>query len=136
MKLDVLGLNHFDSRSATCQTVRPPSFTGSSCHLRIAPPHSSSAIPRLSRYHAASRLWSDVDLKNTPPIPVTRAITASSSSIHFLETAGNLNPFEAIPQTSGTSFPKLPAAFDGGAGLLFVSEEREHHRFATAREHL
>jgi hypothetical protein len=25
MKLDVLGLNHFDSRSATCQTVRPRS---------------------------------------------------------------------------------------------------------------
>src|SRR5689334_8844720 len=80
MKLDVLGLNHFDSRSATCQTVWPPSAARSADHFRIAPPHSSSARPRLSRYHAASRLWSDVDLKKTPPIPVTRAITFSSLS--------------------------------------------------------
>src|SRR3954462_4150208 len=81
MKLEVLGLNHFESRSATCQTVRPRSSALSSGHLRIAPPQSSSAIPRLSRYQAASRLWSDVDLKKTPPIPVTRAITASSSVV-------------------------------------------------------
>src|SRR5262245_41712424 len=83
MKLDVLGLNHFDSRSATCQTVAPPSFAGSWGHRRIAPPHSSSARPRLSRYHVASRLWSDVDLKNTPPIPVTRAIGPSSFSLRY-----------------------------------------------------
>src|SRR5450432_3609986 len=81
MKLEVLGLNHFDSRSATCQTVRPPSPARSSGHFRIAPPQASSARPRLSLYQAARRLWSDVDLKKTPPIPVTRAITASS----FLE---------------------------------------------------
>src|SRR5690242_2223670 len=79
MKLEVLGLNHFDSGSATCQTVSPRSSALSSGHLRIAPPQSSSAMPRLSRYQAARRLWSDVDLKKTPPIPVTRAIIASSS---------------------------------------------------------
>src|SRR6516162_6416256 len=83
MKLDVLGLNHFDSRSATCQTVMPPSPALSSGHFRIAPPHSSSAKPRLSRYHVASRLWSDVDLKKTPPIPVTRAMTPSSFSVPY-----------------------------------------------------
>src|SRR5215468_2918858 len=83
MKLEVLGLNHFDSRSATCQTVRPPSPALSSGHFRIAPPHSSSARPRLSLYHVASRLWSDVDLKNTPPIPVTRAMMPSSFSLPY-----------------------------------------------------
>src|SRR5262245_10067366 len=77
MKLEVLGLNQFDSRSATCQTVTPRSWARSSGHLKIAPPQSSSARPKLSLYQAARRLWSDVDLKNTPPIPVTRAIDAS-----------------------------------------------------------
>src|SRR3954466_1539660 len=77
MKLEVLGLNHFDSRSATCQTVRPRSSALSSGHSSFAPPQGSSTMPRLSRYHAANRLWSDVDLKKTPPIPVTRAIATS-----------------------------------------------------------
>src|SRR3954470_12699924 len=84
MKLDVLGLNHFDSRSAMCQTVWPPSGAESSDHFKMAPPQSWSARPRLSRYQAARRLWSDVDLKNTPPIPVTRAIDTSSLSSTLL----------------------------------------------------
>src|SRR5262245_63277018 len=82
MKLNVLGLNHFASRSATCPTVTPRSFARSSGHFRMAPPHSSSARPKLSRYQAARRSWSDVDLKKTPPIPVTRAIAISSSVFH------------------------------------------------------
>src|SRR5215475_11936751 len=47
----------------------------------MAPPQSSTFQPRLSRYQAARRLWSDVDLKKTPPIPVTRAIAASWFSL-------------------------------------------------------
>src|SRR5215212_2569823 len=74
MNDDVLGLNHLLSFPATCHTVRPRSSALSSGHLRMAPPKSSSGMPRCFRYHAASAAWSPVLLKNTPPIPVTFAI--------------------------------------------------------------
>src|SRR4051812_9975730 len=74
MKLDALGLNHSLLFSATCQTVRPRSSALSSGHFKIAPPHASSANPRWRAYQAASCLGSDVDLKNTPPIPVILAM--------------------------------------------------------------
>src|SRR5215510_8653646 len=76
MKEDVLGLNHRLSFSATCQTVRPRSSARSSGHRRIAPPKSSSAMPRCFRYHAASAAPSPLLLKKTPPTPVILAIVA------------------------------------------------------------
>src|SRR5215207_64480 len=74
MKDDVLGLNHLLSLPATCHTVRPRSSALSSGHRRMAPPKSSSGMPRCFRYHAASAALSPVLLKNTPPTPVTLAI--------------------------------------------------------------
>src|SRR5437868_9607933 len=76
MNDDVLGLNHLLSFAATCHTVWPPSLPVSSGHLRIAPPKSSSAIPRCFLYHCASAALSPLLLKNTPPMPVTFAIVA------------------------------------------------------------
>src|SRR5439155_25074998 len=62
------------SFSATCHTVRPRSSALSSGHLRIAPPKSSSDMPKCFRYHAASAALSPVLLKKTPPTPVIFAI--------------------------------------------------------------
>jgi hypothetical protein len=42
----------------------------------MAPPQSSSFMPKCFRYHAASAAWSPVLLKKTPPIPVIFAINA------------------------------------------------------------
>src|SRR6185295_700757 len=77
MKLDSLGLNHWLFFSATVQTVRPRSSALSSGHFKIAPPHSSSCNPRCRAYQAASCVWSDLDLKKTPLIPVTLAMEDS-----------------------------------------------------------
>src|SRR5262245_18533 len=77
MNDDWLGLNHWLSLSATCHTVRPPSSALSPVHRRIAPPKSSSAIPRCFRYQAASAALSLLLLKKTPPIPVTLAMMSS-----------------------------------------------------------
>src|ERR1700712_3691478 len=74
MKVEVLGLNHSPSFSATCHTVTPRSSALSSGHFRIAPPHSSSGSPRCFAYQAASSLWLPFDLMNTPPMPVTFAM--------------------------------------------------------------
>src|SRR5438128_11507712 len=74
MKADVLGLNHLLSFPATCHTVSPRSSALSSGHLRIAPPKSSSDMPRFFWYQAASAAWSPLLLKKTPPIPVILAI--------------------------------------------------------------
>src|SRR2546426_4800876 len=74
MKEDLLGLNHWLSFPATCHTVRPWSSALSSGHLRIAPPKSSSVMPKCFRYHAASAALSPVLLKKTPPTPVIFAI--------------------------------------------------------------
>src|SRR6185437_446681 len=74
MKEDLLGLNHALSFSATCHTVRPRSSALSSGHLRIAPPQSSSEMPKCFRYHAPSAAWSPLLLKKTPPTPVIFAI--------------------------------------------------------------
>src|SRR4029453_18068238 len=74
MKDDWLGLNHLLVCSATCHTVRPRSSALSSGHLRMAPPKSSSCMPRCSRYQARSAAASPLLLKNTPPTPVTFAI--------------------------------------------------------------
>src|ERR1043166_9724762 len=106
MKLELLGLNHFDSRSATCQTVTPPSPARSSVHLSIAPPQLSSAKPRLSLYQAARRLWSDVDLKKTPPIPVTRAITAPRSVVH----CRRKRKMRFVPSSVSQMLPSPPTA--------------------------
>src|SRR5258705_8141910 len=76
MKEDLLGLNHWLSLSATCHTVRPRSSALSFGHLRMAPPKSSSAMPKCFRYHAASAAWSPLLLKKTPPTPVIFAIVA------------------------------------------------------------
>src|SRR5512145_1721879 len=77
MKDASLGLNHWLSFSATCQTVRPPSSARSSGHLRMAPPNGSSDMPRCCRYHATSAALSPLLLKKTPPTPVTLAIVVS-----------------------------------------------------------
>src|SRR5687767_11907921 len=77
MNDDVLGLNHLLSFAATCHTVSPLSSAVSSGHLRMAPPKSSSGMPRCFRYHSASAARSPVLLKNTPPTPVTFAIVRS-----------------------------------------------------------
>src|SRR6267154_2666688 len=74
MKEDLLGPNHWLSFSATCHTVRPRSSALSFGHLRIAPPKSSSDMPKCFRYHAASAALSPLLLKKTPPTPVTFAI--------------------------------------------------------------
>src|SRR5262245_32943440 len=74
MKEELLGLNHLLSFAATVQTVRPPSPALSSGHLRMAPPQSSSVMPRCFRYQSASAALSPVLLKKTPPTPVTFAI--------------------------------------------------------------
>src|SRR4029434_2031616 len=76
MKEDLLGLNHWLSLSATCHTVRPRSSALSSGHRRIAPPKSSSGMPKCFRYHAASAALSPLLLKKTPPTPVTFAMAA------------------------------------------------------------
>src|SRR6185503_10091268 len=76
MKEDLLGLNHWLSLSATCHTVRPRSSALSSGHRRMAPPKSSSGMPKCFRYHAASAALSPLLLKKTPPIPVIFAIVA------------------------------------------------------------
>src|SRR6266850_4056499 len=76
MKEDRLGLNHWLSFPATCHTVRPRSSALSSGHLRIAPPKSSSVMPKCLRYHAASAALSPLLLKKTPPTPVIFAIVA------------------------------------------------------------
>src|SRR5687768_11727275 len=77
MNEELLGLNHLLSFPATCHTVRPLSSALSSGHLSIAPPKSSSGIPRCFRYHAANAPLSPLLLKKTPPIPVTLAISSS-----------------------------------------------------------
>src|SRR5688572_10000603 len=92
MKDDWLGLNHLLSLDAVLQTVRPLSSALSSGHLRIAPPQSSSGIPRCFRYHAASAALSPLLLKKTPPIPVTFAIRAS-------------DVFNSQPRDTLTSYP-------------------------------
>src|SRR5437762_1773201 len=74
MKEASLGLNHLLSFFATCHTVRPRSSALSSGHLRIAPPKSSSDMPKCFRYHAVSAALSPLLLKKTPPTPVTFAI--------------------------------------------------------------
>src|SRR5512140_2577442 len=76
MNDDVLGLNHLLSFAATLHTVRPPSSALSSGHLRMAPPKSSSVMPRFFRYQSASAALSPELLKNTPPIPVIFAIVS------------------------------------------------------------
>src|SRR6266566_5166248 len=76
MKEDLLGLNHWLSFAATCHTVRPRSSAKSSGHLRIAPPKSSSDMPKCFRYHAARAALSPLLLKKTPPIPVIFATVA------------------------------------------------------------
>src|SRR6478672_11840984 len=81
MKADSLGLNQSLSRSATCQTVTPRSPVLSSGHLKIAPPNSSSESPRWSRYQAARAPRSVLDLKKTPPMPVTLAIVAPPAAV-------------------------------------------------------
>src|SRR5688500_15046274 len=77
MKDEVLGLNHLLSLPATLHTVRPRSSAVSFGHLRMAPPQSSSGMPRCVQYHAASAALSPVLLMNTPPSPVTFAIVPS-----------------------------------------------------------
>src|SRR4029079_13449105 len=84
MKEDVLGLNHLVSLSATCHTVRTRSSALSSGHLRIAPPKSSSRMPKCLRYHAASAALSPLLLKKTPPIPVIFATLPSCVSSRLL----------------------------------------------------
>src|SRR4249919_1643831 len=79
MKDEVLGLNHLLSFPARLQTVTPRSSALSSGHLRMAPPQSSSAMPRCFLYHAASAAWSPLLLRNTPPIPVILAIVSPFS---------------------------------------------------------
>src|SRR6266550_287637 len=74
MKEASLGLNHLLSFFATCHTVRPRSSALSSGHLRIAPPKSSSDMPKCGRYQAARAALSPLLLKKTPPTPVTFAI--------------------------------------------------------------
>src|SRR5688500_15796832 len=75
MKLDRLGLNHSPSCSARFQTVRPLSLAVSAGHLRITPPQSSTLMPRCFAYHVVNAFGSFA-FKNTPPMPVTRAIRA------------------------------------------------------------
>src|SRR5437762_10904901 len=76
MKDELLGLNHRLSFSATCHTVRPRSSALSSGHLRMAPPKSSSDMPKCFRYHAASAALPPLLLKKTPPTPVIFATVA------------------------------------------------------------
>src|SRR5215216_3597253 len=83
MKEELLGLNHLVSFAATCHTVRPRSSAASSGHLRIAPPKSSSGMPRCFRYHAANAALSPLLLKKTPPTPVTFAIVLSYLVSHL-----------------------------------------------------
>src|SRR6266446_845772 len=77
MKGESLGLNHWLSFSAICQTVRPLSSALSSGHFRTAPPKLSSGMPRCLWYQLASAALSLLLLKKTPPIPVILAIVAS-----------------------------------------------------------
>src|SRR5262245_26976754 len=79
MKEALLGLNHLVSPSATCHTVRPRSPALSSGQRRMAPPKSSSGMPRCFSYHAARSVLLPLLLKKTPPIPVTLAIVVSQS---------------------------------------------------------
>src|SRR5262245_8801363 len=106
MKLDSLGLNHSVFFSATCQTVRPRSSALSSGHLKIAPPHSSSARPRCCLYQAASCLWSDLDLKNTPPIPVTLAMGCTMPEAEM--TGKRYSTFETMLRASDR--PSVPGS--------------------------
>src|SRR5437667_10890626 len=97
MKLDVLGLNQSVSRWATCQTVRPLSSAWSSGHFKIAPPQSSSAMPRCCLYQAASLVWSVVDLKKTPPMPVTPAMAGKiPESLRPGEIPGAINDRDGL----------------------------------------
>src|SRR3982751_2315725 len=82
MNEDWLGLNHLLSFAARCHTVRPRSSALSSGHLRMAPPKSSTGMPRCFRSHAASAALSPLLLKKTPPIPVTFAIAPSHLRSH------------------------------------------------------
>src|SRR4051812_39350024 len=75
MNEEVLGANHWLSRPARLHTVSPLSSAVSSGHFRIAPPHSSSESPRCFWYQSARALGSSA-LKNTPPMPVMRAMQA------------------------------------------------------------
>src|SRR3954471_6722275 len=77
MKEESLGLNHWLSFAARCQTVSPRSSAVSSGHLRTAPPKSASGMPRCRWYHEAKAAPSPLLLKKTPPIPVIFAIVAS-----------------------------------------------------------
>src|SRR3954471_10098190 len=98
MKADSLGLNQSLSRSATCQTVTPRSPALSSGQRKIAPPNSSSVTPRWSRYQAARAVRSVLDLKKTPPIPVTLAMLRSpiaKGPIVAACTGGRLAPGQA-----------------------------------------
>src|SRR6059036_1616763 len=104
MKDDLLGLNHWLSFSATCQTERPRSSALSSGHLRTAPPNSFSAIPKCCRYHAASAALSPLLLKKTPPTPVIFAIVAL---LHAYPPNG---PSLSCGALKKDSFPNLRAA--------------------------
>src|SRR3954447_12458508 len=98
MKPDSLGLNQSLSRSATCQTVTPRSPALSSGQRKIAPPHSSSVTPRWSRYQAARAVRSVLDLKKTPPIPVTLAMLRSPIAERPIVAAPELTRSAAPPR--------------------------------------
>src|SRR5262249_17235967 len=122
------GLNHLLSPFATCQTVIPPSPAWSSGHLRMAPPKSSSFMPRCFSYQAARALWSPLTLKKTPPIPVTLAIAASSPVTATVSLPRRLprsyrkrsrDGWPAPPSTSPSSWPELvPLAQRSRAGQI------------------
>src|SRR5882762_4521552 len=101
MKEDLLGPNHWLSFSATCHTVRPRSSALSFGHLRIAPPKSSSCMPRCFRYHAASAALSPLLLKKTPPTPVIFAIvtllpTSSPTAVKRCDANSHNEPLHEV----------------------------------------
>src|SRR5580765_1024311 len=102
MKLAVPGPKYEVSALNGFQMVVPvPVGLSGVTHLNCTPPHSSTFRPRCVRYHSPSAFGS-LDLKNTPPMPVTRFIisllraarTSSPVAVRHLPSTRSLRSFQ------------------------------------------
>src|SRR6185312_7255561 len=102
-----LGAKYFVSAANGLQAVVPmPSGLSGPRHRNAAPPHSCTSIPRCALYQAP-RAFGSLDLKKTPPIPVTRFMM-SHPSWRWAGAAGPFVRAAADQQTNRQSYASQP----------------------------
>src|SRR3954464_5792873 len=124
MKDALLGLNHWLSFAARCQTVSPRSSAVSSGHLRTAPPKSASGMPRCRWYHEAKAAPSPLLLKKTPPIPVIFAIVAAFPP---LRSQGYLDSYRIATAPEASSLEDWGKVLGGAAAIAAILDRLLHH---------